>query len=195
MAGSACLDEVAYYTVSLRVAQDSHGRTCLTIRPSRYIVLAILAICTCCVHTYSKACATYTHTSSIAQVALYRTSGCQKLGWRVKVVLSNAGLLRQQQIKPEYVGCSPKNRSGLWADVSRAHSLGSLIVAQGYDVQKTVNSVCIEKAEDPQVAALAESVNSNPCRGAPVSHLERAISHAHMNVYMCIYAQTCANMP
>ena len=109
----------------------------------------------------------YTHVQSrIAQMVLYRTSGCQKFGWRVKSVLVPAGLLWQQQIKPEYVGCSPKNRSGLWADVSRAHSLGSMIVAQGYDVQKTASSTCIEKAEDPKAAALAESINSNPCRGA-----------------------------
>ncbi len=65
-------------------------------------------------------------------------------------------------VKPEYVGCSPSSRSGWWADVGRAHSLGAPIVAQGFDDAKAATATCIEKPTVAKDAAEAVEVNSNP---------------------------------
>ncbi len=46
------------------------------------------------------------------------------------------GLLEGRVVKPEYVGCSPSNRSGWWADVGRARPLARSSSRRGSAVQR-----------------------------------------------------------
>jgi hypothetical protein len=66
-------------------------------------------------------------------------------GWdQINKLLKDAGVSYDAAIPPEQLGVSLANRSGLLADVGRAHNIGADITSQGWVLSKTQHATCFQ---------------------------------------------------
>ena len=66
---------------------------------------------------------------------------------KVLAKLSSSGLLRVQQIAPQFVGCHPLNRDGFGVSASHTHGLLGDICSVGFDA-KQIDAICMDVASE-----------------------------------------------
>ena len=66
---------------------------------------------------------------------------------KVLAKLSSSGLLRVQQIAPQFVGCHPLNRDGFGVSATHTHGLLGDICSVGFDA-KQIDAICMDVASE-----------------------------------------------